>query len=258
MFEARLQVAFCGVPGEQKVREQEYFVLTHNHRIIDPQYWTDLVLPRSKLRMFVVLFETREDRVCAQPECRARVTQGQPVRDGGVMVIWYVIAASYSITSLCSLPTYSPKCDTTSYIRNVSEPIYSDPRNMSRPILDFHFEWIQERFKAIKSRYREGKKSRGPEENEIRFFKNILISNSLVWNTGQVLDDTQTAFLTALARFQNDELISFLGEIKSLTENLIGSRLGLSLQYMKVLRSLDGLPAHEIATWLAYERSNRV
>ena len=109
MFEARLRAAFRGVPGEKKVRDQEYRVLTHDHRIIDPQYWTDLVLPRSKLRMSVVLRGARmKDGVCPQPACRARVTQRRAVTDGGVMVIWYVLAASYSITSLRSLPTAAP------------------------------------------------------------------------------------------------------------------------------------------------------
>ena len=57
MFEARLQVALRGTPFEKSVWAKEYFVLTHDYRVVDPQYWTDSVSPRSKLRMSVWLLE---------------------------------------------------------------------------------------------------------------------------------------------------------------------------------------------------------
>ena len=109
MFEARLRVAFRGVPGEERVRDQEYRVLTQDHRIINPQYWTELVSPRSKIRMSIVLCGAiMNDRVCPQPACRARDTQCMAVRDGGVMVTWYVFPPSYNIFSPRSLPTTAP------------------------------------------------------------------------------------------------------------------------------------------------------
>ena len=68
MFNARLQVAFRGVPGEDQVRQERYRVLTHDQQIIDPRCWTDLVSPRSKLRMAVYTFkEIMDDKVCPQP-----------------------------------------------------------------------------------------------------------------------------------------------------------------------------------------------
>ena len=109
MFEARLRVAFRGVPGEEKVRDQEYRVLTHDHRIMNPWNWTELVSPRSKLRMSIVLCGAiMNDRFCPQPACRARDTQCMAVRDGGVMVTWYVLPSSYNIFSPRSSPTTAP------------------------------------------------------------------------------------------------------------------------------------------------------
>lgn len=67
MFNARLQVAFRGVPGEDQVREEQYHVLTHDQQIIDPQYWTDLVSPRSKLRMSVFINgKITDDKFCSR------------------------------------------------------------------------------------------------------------------------------------------------------------------------------------------------
>ena len=89
MFQARLRVAFRGVPGEEKVRGREYHVLTHDHRIIDPQHWTDFVSPRSRLRMSVILYGAMMDViVCPQSACRGKNTQCKAVRDEVVMMTW--------------------------------------------------------------------------------------------------------------------------------------------------------------------------
>ncbi len=92
VFEARLRVAFHGVPGEEWVRDKQYRVLTRDNQIVKPKHWTDLVSPRSTLIMFVLVGEVMvEDTNCPQPACRARDTQSKTVRDEGMMVTWYVL-----------------------------------------------------------------------------------------------------------------------------------------------------------------------
>ena len=61
MFQARLQVAFRGMPWEGMVRAEDYYVSTHDRGIVNPRYWTDLVSPRSRLRMSVFILKRRLD-----------------------------------------------------------------------------------------------------------------------------------------------------------------------------------------------------
>ena len=171
-------------------------------------------------------------------------------RCGGDLVRLSCILQHYQPSQLTD---YSPKCDTTSYSRNVSIPTYFYFRNRSRPTLASHYEWIQERFKAIKIRYAEGKVSEGLEKNEIRFFKDILISNNLVWTKERIFNDIPIDVLTASALLRGYERISFLCENKSLrqtlTENLIGSGLGLNLQQIQVLEATNCVPGYVIVAW---------
>ena len=104
MFQARLQVAFRGVPWEEKVREEQYRVLTHDLRIVDQQNWTDLVSPRSKLRMSIVIREVAfPDKICLAGDtlCKA-------VRTECLMMTAYVLSPYYSVYTPRSLPTVFP------------------------------------------------------------------------------------------------------------------------------------------------------
>ena len=58
-------------------------MLTHDLRIIDQQNWTDLVSPRSKLRMSIVTREVAFPDIIDRSEC--------------VMPTSYVFSPSYSI-----------------------------------------------------------------------------------------------------------------------------------------------------------------
>ena len=46
-------------------------MFTHDHRVVHPHYWTDMVSPRSKLRMSIVISqeftEDKEDKYSLQP-----------------------------------------------------------------------------------------------------------------------------------------------------------------------------------------------
>ena len=106
MFEARLQVAFRGMPWEHKVRANEYYVSTHDNRIISPQYWTDMVSPHSKLRMSIIIgkrsTEDKDDKCFLQrsiittirefDRALELIRQGEYKRDISMLRDWWTIA----------------------------------------------------------------------------------------------------------------------------------------------------------------------
>ena len=156
------------------------------------------------------------------------------------------------------LTDYSPRCGTTSYVSNVSVPMYFNPRKRSRTNLPPHYLSIQEWWKVIRDRDRDGTVFGKPDENEIKVFKYIHVSGSLVWAKARTLNAIPIQVLIASALLREFERKSALGEHtlarNMLTEDLIRSGSGLKLQQIQALRDSNHVPGHVIAAWLSQRK----
>ena len=125
VFEARLRVAFRGLPGEKKVLQGQYRLLdTSEDKLLSPQCWTKSVAPRSRIIMSVVVdgIEMKKG-LCSQPACNLEI---------GDRALWYVSSAhgtNYNIFII-----YSPQCGTTSYEESLAS--YSTRRGLSTTNVD--------------------------------------------------------------------------------------------------------------------------
>ena len=156
------------------------------------------------------------------------------------------------------LTNYSPKCETTSYSKNVSVPMYFNSYENTQPTLASEYESFQKRFKAMKSQDRDGKVAGGPEDNECRFFKYIHVPDSPVWTKARIINKIPIQVLRAAAFLRAFESTGVLGENelcrKMLTEDLIRSGSVLNLQQIHVLRASGLVPEDVIAAWLSQRR----
>ena len=120
VFEARLRVAFQGLPGEKKVLQGQYRLLdTSRGEPLSPQRWTKSVAPRSRIIMSVVVNGIKmKNGFCSQPACKFEI---------GGCALWYV--SSTRGTNYNVLIGHSPRCGTTSYEEYFAS--YSTQRNLS-------------------------------------------------------------------------------------------------------------------------------
>ena len=81
------------MPGEENVQAKQYSVFAHDHKIIDPQYWTNLVFPRSKLRMAFPFRTWSMDDEVLWPV--STMTNSRDTCGVGVTHIWFTGAMSY-------------------------------------------------------------------------------------------------------------------------------------------------------------------
>ena len=83
VFEARLRVAFRGLPGEKKVLQGQYRLLDNSRgEPLSLQCWTESVAPRSKIIMSVVVDGVKMKKgLCSQPACNFEI---------GDRALWYV------------------------------------------------------------------------------------------------------------------------------------------------------------------------
>ena len=120
VFEARLHVAFRGLPGEKKVLQGQYRLLdTSRGKPLNPQRWTKSVAPRSRIIMSVVVDGIKmKNGLCSQPACNFEI---------GDRALWYVSSAHGTNCNI--LMHHSPRCGTTSYEEYLAS--YSTRRNLS-------------------------------------------------------------------------------------------------------------------------------
>ena len=106
VFEARLRVAFRGLPGEKKVLQGQYRLLDNSRgKPLSPQRWTKSVAPRSRIIMSVVVDGVKmKEGLCSQPACNFGISD---------RALWYVSNAH--VTNYNILMNHSPRCGTTSY-----------------------------------------------------------------------------------------------------------------------------------------------
>ena len=156
------------------------------------------------------------------------------------------------------LINYSPKCETTSYSRKFSIPMYFDSYEKSQPTLTSQYESIQKRFKAIQSQDRDGEAAGEREENEVGFFKYIHVLGSPVWTKVRIINNIPIQVLRATAFLRAFESTDVLVESElcreMLTEDLIRSGSVLNLQQIHVLRASGFVPGDVIAAWLSQRR----
>ena len=106
VFEARLRVAFRGLPGEKKVLQGQYRLLdTSRDKLLSPQRWTESVAPRSRIIMSMVVDGIKRKKgLCSQPACNLEI---------GDRALWYVSSAHCANYNV--LMNHSPRCGMTSY-----------------------------------------------------------------------------------------------------------------------------------------------